>query len=368
MKLATRFKNTTASALKADYGDDDVFEDHPSLKIATAVMDRNAIFSNDMFQWGHARAFKKKGEPELEPVEADSEEGIASLASSSPAQEVPVLESESISRRKSSFDELEGILIEPNPIPGPSSKAIIPWLTDIYKTSRGFELGTFDASLLPIVWKKQSLNWDALSLGYLSDIVVIVHNFTMRLLSILCDDDRVLHEVSDVLLEALLERYKKAMDHTRFLLKVERDGTPLTTNHYFAENLEKSRQDRVKGRLEQSSYVNESGERVVNINTTIATATASNLEHTVGDLHDILHSYYEVARKRFVDVVCMQAADYHLITGPDAPIKVFSPEFVSELTDEQLEKIAGEEIATRRRRGQLKRDIENLEKGMRVLR
>lgn len=50
--------------------------------------------------------------------------------------------------------------------------------------------------------------------------------------------------------------------------------------------------------------------------------TGSNLKHTVEDLHDILHSYYKVARKRFVDVVCMQAADYFLVTGHDAPIKV----------------------------------------------
>ena len=49
--------------------------------------------------------------------------------------------------------------------------------------------------------------------------------------------------------------------------------------------------------------------------------TGSNLKHTVDDLHDILHSYYKVARKRFVDIVCMQAADYFLVTGHDAPIK-----------------------------------------------
>ena len=75
--------------------------------------------------------------------------------------------------------------------------------------------------------------------------------------------------------------------------------------------------------------------------------TGSNLKHTVNDLHDILHSYYKVARKRFVDIVCMQAADYFLVTGHDAPMRVFSPRFVSELTNEQLEAIAGEDLVSK---------------------
>ena len=97
-----------------------------------------------------------------------------------------------------------------------------------------------------------------------------------------------------------------------------------------------------------------------------AISTGSNLKHTVDDLHDILCSYYKVARKRFVDIVCMQAVDFFLITGHDAPIKVFSPQFVSELTNEQLESIAGEDLVSKRKREDLKRKIENLEAGKKI--
>ena len=97
-----------------------------------------------------------------------------------------------------------------------------------------------------------------------------------------------------------------------------------------------------------------------------AISTGSNLKHTVDDLHDILRSYYKVARKRFVDIVCMQAVDFFLITGHDAPIKVFSPQYVSELTNEQLESIAGEDLVSKRKREDLKRKIENLEAGKKI--
>lgn len=106
--------------------------------------------------------------------------------------------------------------------------------------------------------------------------------------------------------------------------------------------------------------------QIVKLDSIVESSRASNLEHTVQDIHDILHSYYMVARKRFVDVVCMQAADYHLVTGPMSPVKMFSPSFVSELR-QQLEFIAGEDASTRRKRAELDREIANLDKGKKIL-
>ena len=93
----------------------------------------------------------------------------------------------------------------------------------------------------------------------------------------------------------------------------------------------------------------------------------SNLHQTISDLHDILKSYYKVARKRFVDVMSMQAADFCLVAGPDTPVRVFSPTFVSDLTEAQLEAIAGEAAVTKRKRSDLEREIESLEKGKKLL-
>jgi len=39
------------------------------------------------------------------------------------------------------------------------------------------------------------------------------------------------------------------MSHTHFILRVERKGTPLTTNHYFNDNLQKARIERLKSAL-----------------------------------------------------------------------------------------------------------------------
>lgn len=96
-------------------------------------------------------------------------------------------------------------------------------------------------------------------------------------------------------------------------------------------------------------------------------ANLSNAEHTVQDLHDILKAYYKVARKRFVDIVCMQGAVYHLISGPDASVRFFSPAFVTELKADALEMIAGESVSMRTKRRELIRKIGNLESGRKIL-
>lgn len=120
--------------------------------------------------------------------------------------------------------------------------------------------------------------------------------------------------------------------------------------------------------MEKMAIVDPNQGKVVKLDAILnqSVTTGSNLKHTVDDLHDILHSYYKVARKRFVDVVCMQSADHHLVTGPDAPTRVFSPNFVSELTNDQLEAIAGEDLVSKRKREDLKRKIENLEAGKKI--
>lgn len=129
-----------------------------------------------------------------------------------------------------------------------------------------------------------------------------------------------------------------------------------------------SRQSRVKSQMEKHQFHHASVGWYVKTDTIIrGTTTSSNLEHTICDIHDILKSYYKVARKRFVDNVMMQAAAFHLVTGPDSPIKVFTPGFVSDLTTEQLEAIAGEDAITKRKRAELKREIESLEKGKKML-
>ena len=264
LELATQYQGITSLALKAHYGGNDVFDSSPTLKLATAIVSRNALFSDDVWQRGHAMAFDKNNEAKASglfqstvtfggsspfaakgpfnfsaaPQSTNSTTKAPANVSNGSLFNGPKLDGKSV-RYERDHAELEKSVPRDNLIASPKAFGIKLWLEEVYKSSRGFELGTFDPSLLPVIWRKQSANWEALALGYVEDIVSLVHSFTVDLLAKICKDPRARQGLHTVLLDPLTDRYKKSIDHAKFLLTVERSGTPMTMNHYFADNLEK---------------------------------------------------------------------------------------------------------------------------------
>lgn len=200
-----------------------------------------------MQKWGQEYWF---GSEEVEPEEPGTDDVCSSQSDPLPS---PPSEDEPfpgvVSRTPACSDhlwvritpnnpELEDILYGQEYLPEPS-KSIMKWLEDTYRSSRGFELGTFNSSLLSTIMKRQSKKWEGVSLGYISDAVATVHRFILRLLQSLCADERVRTNLLSILMDDLVGKYKKALDQVSFLLFVERGGTPMTENHYFSDNLEK---------------------------------------------------------------------------------------------------------------------------------
>ncbi|KAL2846710.1 hypothetical protein BJY01DRAFT_234510 [Aspergillus pseudoustus] len=181
-----------------------------------------------------------------------------------------------------------------------------------YQESWGFEIGIFNPILLSTIMKKQLLKWTALVNGYISNLVVIVHSFIVTALNLACLDTQ------------LLDRYKKAVDKVEFLLH-------------------KCQEEWHVSKIEEKAFDNCLYGKVVRVEDLAYQQHISNMTYTVQDISDILCSYYKVARKRFVDNICMQAAGYYLVNGPETPMKLFSPLLVTCLTSEQLEEIAGED-------------------------
>lgn len=224
--LATRFQAMTAWAIEAQYSSDDAFDLNYGLRLATEVVNRNQSFSDDVWHKGHSMTFKQtpivKEEVIVEsPVSADTPE--------------PAMEPTN-TRETSNPPDLHDLLFSER-IHAIPQDGIIEWLHGVYNESRGFEIGTFNASLVPIMWKKQSSKWKNLALGYTSDIISISHKYIHDLLEEICEDDRIRKNLLAIMMDKLTERYQRAIDQTKLILQVER--SPLTVNHYFADNMAK---------------------------------------------------------------------------------------------------------------------------------
>ncbi|KAK4505474.1 hypothetical protein PRZ48_003437 [Zasmidium cellare] len=347
--LATQFQRLVSAARTANHGADKLFDKEPSLRILPAIYSRMNTFSSEMAAYGETYYFlTEEAKDSKKELVKDEEEGFKI-------------------RKEENIADLADMLHPQATKSGPDEKDIKGWLLEVFQMNRGFELGTFNASILATVMNKQSVNWENISLGFVSDIIVMVHRFITTALSFICKDAEICRTLTETLFEDLVGLYQKAIDNTRFLLEVERNDTPMTLNHYFNETLQKSRQEKVLSQLQNNSFDLSNYGKVVQIETAMKTHSMSNEEHTVQDIHDILESYYRVSRKTFVDNVGRQAAIHYLLNADKGPLGLFSPLFVSQLSPDQLEEIAGEAPADKRKRAQLTKDIASLKEAMKIL-
>lgn len=228
--MSSKFQDIVEKALSAKYIRSKWFDEEPHLRFATAVVSRNEKLDRTLQQYGQYYAFgynvstilpsteSGRGESDEETNE-DKVKGMYLNEVPLRAIEAPlILEELSLNQQ---------ILEEYN------NPKILTWIKELYESSRGFEIGTFDSSLVAITMQKQAANWEPIALGYIRDIICMAHNFITSLLKRVCPETHVREGIMTVLMEDLIQKYKKAVDHVHFLLHVERDDTLITLNKGF---------------------------------------------------------------------------------------------------------------------------------------
>lgn len=235
MDLSNRFQKIVSLALDAKYGSDNLFDDDPSFRLATAVVSRNSQFAAELEDWGLEYQFSS--------TEDRNNDLGSKVEKTPPSNDGKGEESDNIksinTRKIADSPELEDILHEAENLPACKQQGIGEWIKTVYESSRGFGLGTFNSSILATTMKKQSSKWIGLALGYGSDVVTITHTFITKLLASICTEEHVTRELLSALMDGLRRRYVKALDQVQFLLDVERMGTPMTLDNHFNDNLEK---------------------------------------------------------------------------------------------------------------------------------
>ncbi|KAL2782703.1 hypothetical protein BJX66DRAFT_350552 [Aspergillus keveii] len=296
LDIVAKFQRITEDALQTNYGSQDAFDDEADLRLATLVANRNGLLSDDFATRGHEYDFMSHKHDD--DSDDQNNRGVSSPASSILAQTGRMNEEEEEqrsvpSRKLGSCSDIGDNLHDCVPINDSKTQGILAWIENLYQESRGFEIGTFNSSILSSVLKKQSAKWPSLAEGYICDIISMVHTFITKALTISCRDRRLGQNILSFL-----------------------EGTPMTQNHYLNSNLQKCRQERMASEAKKSSfsvnYDNGSSGDFVRLSDLTQIHHMSNMQQTVQDIHDILKSYYKVARKRFIDNLCMQAADFYL--------------------------------------------------------
>ncbi|EFQ35511.1 dynamin family protein [Colletotrichum graminicola] len=380
--ISSSFQSLVRAAVNADYSAHPAF-DRNALRLITAVVNTTEQFNTDFDKFARMYLFESEMQVESmvpvkvvggpitfpgslrfgdDPSEKEDEEDDTSIIQFD-AFDIPT---------PGAFPDLDSIITTDWSIELPK-QGIMEWIAAVHRQSRGLDLGSFGQGILPSVFREQSAKWEKIAKQYLSKIILLVHHFILAALEIVCADTQVFQNVSSTILDELCARYEGSMDQATLLGNVERQLKPYTLNHYFNHNQQKSFGSRIMETLRpnartEQGYKSPSSLVVDLSDVADAVTSKSNTSHAIETIHDTLEAYYKVAYKRFVDNVFSQAVNYKLLSGPESPLRLFSEQWVLCLDPEKLLVLAGESRRTREQRERLKKEIQDLEVAMEILR
>jgi hypothetical protein len=249
LEIVSSFQEITQLALTTNYSVRDIFDTDVDVRLATLISNRNLSFAEHVTKSGHEFTFTTKTqtvERTREEVQGSESMSESESESESNSEETDVGvqppkrdEGDCVrSRRVQEDEDLQDILHNTVDVPE-AQPGIYKWIEKVHREARGFEIGTFNYALLSTLMKKQSAKWPVLAQGYISDVIAMVHRFIQKTLRAACNDSRISTNILHLLWDDLMAKYRRAISQVDFILKIEREGMPMTLNHYLNDNLQK---------------------------------------------------------------------------------------------------------------------------------
>lgn len=394
--IAIKFQDICRDAMDCAYHRHDITRIGTGIRLPTAVADRKEQFGSEVLWKGHSIDFNKEDvayldktviESDDNPNSAPESEPVASIVDDDDAPEgefkviFPIEQAKNRQEDSVRYPELDAILSFDDSPPALQEQDIKVWIERVYREHRGYSLELIGPHILPMLWQEQSEKWEGIARRLINDIIVLVHRFICGVLQHVCPDEHTKNNLLGLIRDELLVRYRRAIEQVEFIVAVERKGTLLTENHYFGVTLSKvraKRQDAQLNKLSRKVKIYDAEAGTYTETSVIRTsrlselhnsdATKSNTQFAVEDLHNILYVYCKTAKKRFIDTVLMQAMDHFLLRGPPSPLHLLTSLYISKLKKEELEKVAGEDMVSRNKRRELRKEIAALEEAREVMR
>lgn len=314
-QIGTLYERHVGNALSGNY--DPTWDSNSPLKLRMHIHSLNELFAKDMAHYGHLKIFQTVS------GEVDG-----------------------------SFDRSAG-----------DQQNIYEWIRTLYRDSRGAELpGTVNPAVLENMFRQQSSPWEKIAQDYVEKASSKTSDFIRMSLEKIVGDDEVRASLMSQIVRRQTTTSTRAMEILSTILSDERGGILQTVNHYFADTLAETRQERVMARLRSLDL-----EGVpMNVTDVLSGIHLSN-EQAVNDIHDILKAYYKLALKRFCDTVILQVTERCLL-GQDAAIRLLSPDLAGGMTDRELADVAEENFATSTIRNNLLSRIQRYQSALDIVR
>ncbi|KAK7742213.1 hypothetical protein SLS62_010764 [Diatrype stigma] len=240
---------------------------------------------------------------------------------------------------------------------------------------RGRELpGTFNPLVVGDLFSRQCKPWEAITRNLVEQIHEAATTTFNRVVSELCDQNtksRLMRGLIQPSLHQLRRNLKEKVDE---LLEPHLSVHPITYNDWLVQIVQKTQNERHDAEFDAQCRVitavtagtaKEGGTYNTDLKLllqALRAATRPDVEKYSASLaSDVAAAYYQVALKKFIDDISVNAIETCLIQClPD----VFSPDVVWDLSDEQVEQLGSEDDGTVKEREDLTKKLKTLEKGL----
>lgn len=316
--IATEFQVSARNAMMGQYEMDSL--EQKSLRVRMHIQTLNGEFSGTIWRSGHTKSFDSPSPP-----------------SSGPSS---------------------GLSAGLNDMAKDDSKTIHEWIRKAYRESRGPELpGMVNPGVVQLLFRMQTEKWEKLARAHIVRVRAQIETFVADLLRLKCPDDSLRQNIWRKMRALFAVVYKKADRELQKILQDEREGILITYNYYYNENLDRARKGRIAATIKRAQGNN--GANALGV----ALGVLENIdpeEQAVAEIYDVLHAYYKIASKRFVDCVALQVVERHYL-GAKGPMRVFSPAYVGRLSPEELSAVGGEDQVVIEKRKRLEAKLERLQ-------
>ncbi|KAJ6020128.1 Dynamin [Penicillium canescens] len=231
-----------------------------------------------------------------------------------------------------------------------TKEGMLDWIRQVYDQTRGQELpGNYNQALLAELFHVQSLRWAEIAREHIFVVSKIVFQFVNAALAYAIKDGKVRENIGR-LVSTTLEANVEAAEHELERILQDETRQPITYNHYYTDNIQKARNEASKSLIEDSVrdaihndwdgtlHLRDTEEDCVRLLSSLKKRVIVDMkEQACSEAKSDLTAYYKVARKTFVDNVCRQVIERHILARlADA----FSPMTVSLYSEEELINLA----------------------------
>jgi hypothetical protein len=248
--------------------------------------------------------------------------------------------------------------------------------SQIYKESKicqGTNLpGTISPEIEGKIFRKQSAHWRDIAFDVVNDIKVLVKKCYNTFLNLAIPDARTRSEVV-AMTSKMQEAWDTEVDAALDELIDDHQKRPLITLNPFLLIQSRNFDQYLPGLIEQSWKNAKANKTLGQSGPGIGAEDGISLEDSRNqislELTQIFHVrkrlevYYEIAMYGFIDNVAMQVIERHVL-GPNCPLLAVNTKLLARLSDEDLQRIAGEDESVTRQRARLTKDRSNYKQAL----